>query len=147
MIDAHLRNEYSNYRFVFIPDFGDLPGYAPGARWKDEIRKLYPHIDAFVTGNPYVASLLADVFTMLPSDALLCDGRYAGQSSTEVRARMACGESWEHLVPPSVSKYLRERGLDARVRAEFGDKILERARKRGGTPSTIDAEHECTTES
>lgn len=38
-------------------------------------------------------------------------------SGTEVREAIARGEPWNHLVPPSVYAYVRENGLEQRIRA------------------------------
>ena len=40
-------------------------------------------------------------------------------SGTEVRRLMAQGLPWEHLVPPAARRFIREQGLDARLRAAF----------------------------
>ena len=39
-----------------------------------------------------------------------------GISAATVRGLMAKGEPWEHLVPPAVAQFIRENGLDARIR-------------------------------
>lgn len=41
-------------------------------------------------------------------------------SGTQVRERMAAGEPWEELVPPAAARFIRENGLDLRLRQEDG---------------------------
>jgi len=42
--------------------------------------------------------------------------------ATRIRSLMAMGGEWENLVPPMVAAYIKERGLDLRVRQLFADK-------------------------
>ncbi|TET32756.1 MAG: nicotinate-nucleotide adenylyltransferase [Planctomycetota bacterium] len=39
-----------------------------------------------------------------------------GQTSTEIRGLITAGESWEHLVPPSVSEMLKKLGCIERIK-------------------------------
>lgn len=39
-------------------------------------------------------------------------------SGTEVRERIAAGESWKELVPEYVFTYVRENGIDLRIRSK-----------------------------
>ncbi len=39
-------------------------------------------------------------------------------SGTQVREKMAAGEPWEQLVPPAAARFIRENGLDQRLRSE-----------------------------
>lgn len=41
-------------------------------------------------------------------------------SGTQVREHMAAGEPWEELVPPAAARFIRENGLDLRLRQEDG---------------------------
>jgi len=102
----------------------DVPDLDDGPRWRAMVVELFGPLDAFVTANPYVARLLADAYRILrpvelvpPSDRVRVDG-------TGVRREMARGEGWRTLVPPEVSDYILEHGLDRRFRSEFGLETL-----------------------
>ncbi len=101
-----------------VPDLGD------GPRWRAMVGEMFGPLDAFVTDNPYVASLMRERYAVIrpvefvpPEDRVAIDG-------TAVRRAMAKGSDWRALVPPAVAEYIVAGGLDARFRREFGLQTL-----------------------
>jgi nicotinamide-nucleotide adenylyltransferase len=101
-----------------VPDLGD------GPRWRAMVADMFGPLDAFVTDNPYVASLMREVYRVMrpvefvaPEDRVAIDG-------TAVRRAMAKGEAWRAMVPPGVAEYIVGHGLDTRFRREFGLQTL-----------------------
>ena len=120
MIDAFLKTSFSNYSFRFIPDYGHLPQYKDGQRWKDEIKVQFGDIDLFVSGDQYVLKLLQDVYSVQESYLLVPEEKRIPCRGTHVRREMAKGDGWKPFVPLEVAKYLEEHKLIARFRKEFG---------------------------
>ncbi len=103
---------------VEVPDLGD------GPRWRAMVAEMFGPLDAFVSDNPYVASLMRERYTVMrpvefvaPEDRVAIDG-------TSVRRAMARGDTWRPLVPAPVAEYITAHGLDARFRREFGLETL-----------------------
>jgi nicotinamide-nucleotide adenylyltransferase len=101
-----------------VPDLGD------GPRWRGMVADIFGALDAFVTDNPYVASLMRERYRVMrtvefvaPEDRVAIDG-------TTVRRAMAKGEDWRELVPSAVAEYIEAHGLDVRFRREFGLETL-----------------------
>jgi nicotinamide-nucleotide adenylyltransferase len=101
-----------------VPDLGD------GPRWRAMVAQMFGPLDAFVTDNPYVASLMRESYRVVrpvefvaPKDRIAIDG-------TTVRREIAKGDAWRAMVPPAVAEYIASRGLDARFRREFGLQTL-----------------------
>lgn len=112
---------YDNFKIVKIPDFGHIPEYKDGKRWKQEIIDNFGELDAFITGNDYVKSLLQDKYKIIHSASLLQESKKIRLRSTEVRYLMAMhDERWKELVPKKVADYLIESGALERFRKEFG---------------------------
>jgi nicotinamide-nucleotide adenylyltransferase len=109
---------YANYSLLPVPDLDD------GPRWRGMVRDLFGPLDLFVTGNPYVASLMKETYPLAhPADLLAPDERVPIDGSM-VRRAMARGEDWGALVPPGVAAYITKHGLDERFRREFGLETL-----------------------
>ncbi len=101
-----------------VPDLGD------GPRWRALLAEMFGPLDAFVTDNPYVASLMRERYVVLrPVDFVAPEERVA-IDGTRVRVAMARGGDWRPLVPPAVAEYILASGLDARFRREFGLETL-----------------------
>lgn len=101
-----------------VPDLGD------GPRWRAMVAEMMGPLDAFVTDNPYVASLMAEACrVMRPVEFVAPDHRIALDGTT-VRRAMSQGDGWRPLVPPPVAEYIVSHGLDARFRREFGLETL-----------------------
>jgi nicotinamide mononucleotide adenylyltransferase len=91
------------------------------------ILDLFGPLDLFVTANPYVASLLAGDYHIVKPVDLVPEEERVPIDGTMVRRAMASGDGWHELVPPEVTAYIVERGLDERFRREFGLKTLASA--------------------
>ena len=118
--------ERENYTLIPVPDLDD------GPRWREMILDLFGPLDLFVTDNPYVASLLAEDYTITRPVTLVPDDEKVPIDGTMVRREMARGEGWRQLVPVEVADYITVHQLDERFRREFGlqtlalDTIIER---------------------
>lgn len=119
MIDAFLSKKYSNYSFVFIPDYAQIPLYKNGERWKQEIIKNFGKLDYFVTGNPYVKNLLCDTYKIIHSAKLIPLEKQIRLRATMVRYEIAINGNWEKYVPKEVADYLKP-DLINRFKREFG---------------------------
>lgn len=121
MIDLVLRDRFSNYSFIEIPDLHN------GPRWRELVLPLYGTLDHFVTANAYVASLLEKDYHLLHPVTLIPEQKKIPINATMVREAMAKGLLWEHLCPDVVVQYLKEKKLDERFVAEFGLETLSAA--------------------
>jgi cytidyltransferase-like protein len=114
----------TNYTLIHVPDYGHMPEYKDGTKWQDELVKQLDSlggIDVFVTGNPYVASLISDRYRIIAPKI-----EYK-LSSSIVRHKIASGEDWHDLVSREVDEYITKRGLDIRLRQEFGNELIKNA--------------------
>jgi len=107
-----------NYSLIPVPDLDD------GPRWRLMILEMFGPLDAFVTANPYVASLLKADYRLLKPVALVPAEQRVAIEGAMVRRAMARGEPWEHLVPSDVAAYLQSNHLVERFRQEFGLQTL-----------------------
>lgn len=110
--------EWDNYTLIPVPDLDD------GPRWRLMILDMFGPLDAFVTANPYVASLLSDDYTVIRPVTLVPDDQRIAIDGTMVRKAMALGENWQSLVPSEVADYLITNQLNQRFRREFGLETL-----------------------
>jgi nicotinamide-nucleotide adenylyltransferase len=124
MVRRYLGGRHGNYTIVPIPDFGHLPEYKDGSRWKEEVLSKFGPLDHFITGNGYVRRLLQDTYAIIEPSAVVTAHRKVFVSGSIVRYAMASGDPWEHLVPQAVSSYLQENGIVERFRKEFGLQTL-----------------------
>jgi nicotinamide mononucleotide adenylyltransferase len=120
MIDSFLSVKFTNYSFRFIPDFGHIPEFKDGKRWKQEIISQLGKLDLFVSGNDYVRQLLSDVYICKHPVEFIPLEKRIPLSGTDVRIEMAKNSNWQNLVPKEVSEYLQSHSLDERFRREFG---------------------------
>lgn len=111
---AAITPETARLRVVAIPDLGD------GPRWRALVRATFGPLDAFVTANPYVRSLLADEYHVVHPIEFVAPHERVRVDGTEVRRRLALGRDWQALVPPAVAEYLLGHGLVERFQREFG---------------------------
>ena len=107
-----------NYTLIPVPDLDD------GPLWREMILDLFGPLDLFVTDNPYVASLLAEDYTIIRPVTLVPDDEKVPIDGTMVRREMARGDGWRHLVPVEVADYIVTNKLDERFRLEFGLQTL-----------------------
>lgn len=103
---------------VPVPDLDD------GPRWRAMVTDLFGPLDLFVTDSPYLAALMAGDYPVIRPVELVPEAARVPVEGAMVRGAMARGGAWEELVPPEVARYIRERGLDARFRGEFGLQTL-----------------------
>jgi nicotinamide-nucleotide adenylyltransferase len=125
MIERMLSPASHNYELILVPDFA--PQYTDGQRWVDYVAVHFGKVDMFVTGNPYVASLLKRTYNIVNPFEILPAEEIVHVKATMIRLAMAKGERWEEWVPASVCQYIKERELDERLRAEFGPEIISSA--------------------
>ncbi len=121
MIDAFLSPRLTNYAFIEVIDLFD------GPKWRLQILDRFGALDAFVTANDYVRTLLDNDYTILHPLAVIPPASRTPVTGTDVRYAMATSVPWRPLVPPAVADYLTEKGLVERFRTEFGLETLARA--------------------
>ena len=107
-----------NYQLMPVPDLDD------GPLWRAMIIEMFGELDVFVTGNPYVASLLGDTYPVIHPVTLLPPEKQVAISGSMVRLALAKGEAWQEMVLPAVATYIEENQLDDRFRREFGLETL-----------------------
>ena len=107
-----------NYTLIPVDDLDD------GPRWRAMIVGMFGPLDAFVTANPYVASLLKEDYTVIHPVSLVAMEDRVRVDGTTVRRTMARGDAWVPLVPREVADYIRQHHLDERFRREFGLETL-----------------------
>jgi nicotinamide mononucleotide adenylyltransferase len=132
MIDTYLAPR-RNYRILPLHDYGHLPGGEDGMMWKEVAIAALGDIDALVTGNAYVASLLGERYRIIHPETMV---QTPSSHATAIRAAMAKDETWEAMVPSAVAEYLRNEGLVERFRREFGDHA------QGRSPQNAEEEHD-----
>ncbi len=124
MINLFLKQRFSNYRFVGVPDFGHISEYSDGQKWKSVVKELFGELDFFVTGNDYVAGLLKNDYIIKDSAEYIPKHKKSQLHATNVRIEMVKGDEWKALVPEVIIQYLEDNRLIERLRKEFGQKIL-----------------------
>jgi nicotinamide-nucleotide adenylyltransferase len=117
MLSLALKGD-SNYTLISVPDLHD------GPRWRLMVRDLFGELDLFLTDNPYVASLMGDLYRVAPPVVLVEEGERIPLEGRMVRLEMARGGAWQSMVPPAVAEYLQVNGLEKRFRQEFGLETL-----------------------
>jgi len=107
-----------NFTILEVPDLDD------GPRWREMVLELFGSLAAFVTDNPYVASLLENDYRIIRPVSLVPEAQRCPIDGTMVRRAMARGDDWKELVPPPVARLISGGGLDHRFRKEFGLQTL-----------------------
>lgn len=82
------------------------------AQWVGHLRGLLPPFEVVYTNNPLTRMLFERDHFRVESPPLVAREQYRG---VEVRRRMALGENWQELLPPSVARFLEEIGGAKRV--------------------------------
>jgi cytidyltransferase-like protein len=126
MIDLHLKERYSNYEFLLVPDFGHIPDYADGRKWREYVVDHFGQLDHFVTGNGYTTELLKGDYDIIHPEALEKGEPVHPCRGSLVRMEMAIGNCYIELIPPAVARYLESNGLVKRFRREFGAEVIDR---------------------
>lgn len=120
MIDSYLKKNFSNYEFVYIPDFAHIPEHSDGEKWKEYVFEKFGKLTYFVSGNEYVNKLLKEDYKILHPTNLIPTNERVLLKGTAVRFEMAKGDNWKNLVPSSVFEYITENKIDVRFRKQFG---------------------------
>lgn len=126
MINKFLKKKYSNYKIIFVPDFGHIPGCEDGQRWKEYVFEKFGQLDLFVSGNDFVKELVKERYKILSPLEIIPKSKQISMRASLVRNKMAKGEDWESLVPSEVSDYLIKHKLVERFNEEFGKETLKR---------------------
>lgn len=125
MILFSLPTSCYNYTFLHLTDFGHLPEYRDGQKWRLHIKEKFGNLEALFSGNAYVHELLKDDYNILPAYNLLPEEKRLPIKGSMVRFEIAKGaDTWKALVPTAVAKYLEEKKLIERFQKEFGLQTL-----------------------
>jgi len=123
MINVLLRERFSNYDIIEVPDFAQIPEFANGQEWKKFVIdkfKVDLKVDYFVSGNDFVRSLLEEDLTLIHPGDIVPKRKHLVLRATRVRYEMATYQNWQALVPKPVVEYLEKNELVDRFRSEFG---------------------------
>jgi nicotinamide-nucleotide adenylyltransferase len=120
--------DHSKFTIIPVPDLDD------GPRWRQMVRELFGDLDLFLTDNPYVWSLMTDIYPLARPVTLVPPAQQVEISGMMVRSAMAAGDDWQELVPEKVAAYLRSNRLDERFRNEFGLQTLALAAEDSPSP-------------
>jgi len=72
-----------------------------------------PPVEAIVTRNPVIARIFREAGIRVEKPPAFNRDEYRGE---HIRALIARGARWEHLVPPAVARIIREIGGEERIR-------------------------------
>jgi len=133
MVDLYLRQRFSNYEFINVPDYGQIQAYKNGRRWRAEVILAFGGLDSFVTANPYVAQLLSDHYRIVHPSELIPHDKWIPIRASMVRYAMATGQDYRRLVPDVVSAYLEKNKMVERFRREFGLETIAGIQERNYT--------------
>jgi len=109
---------YDNYELIPLPDLHD------GPRWREMVAEKFGPLEKFFTANPYVASLMGEVYDVAHPVQLVPEELRVPVTGTMVRLAIARGEDWQAMLPESVADYLSQNQLDQRFRREYGLEML-----------------------
>lgn len=124
MINLVLASRFSNYEILQVPDFGHIPEYKGGQKWKEYVIEHYGDIDHFVSGNDYVRTLLQDDYHIIHPGDIIPKEKWIWLKASHVRVAMAQYRDWKSFVPEVVAEYLEKNDLVDRFREEFGLQTL-----------------------
>ena len=126
MIDLYLGKEFDNYKIVGIPDFGHIQVLNEDDKnWVRYVADLFGDVDAVVTGNPYVESLLEGHYKIIKPNDIIPKEEQIMLKATQIRVAMCRGDDWTEKVPGCVAEYIKLNGFDERLNKEFGKEVLE----------------------
>ena len=86
------------------------------ATWASYLKASLPHFDRVYSGNEYVAMLLADSGYDVVSPKFLDRKQF---NATRIRKMISNDEQWEHLVPSTVSKFIKKVNGVKRIKIIF----------------------------
>lgn len=110
--------QFGNFELLPIDDLDD------GPRWREMIISIFGKMDAFITENPYVASLLKHDYQILKPVRFVQKDKMVPLNASMVRREMARGNDWCEMVPEEIKNYILENDLDKRFRKNFGLETL-----------------------
>jgi nicotinamide-nucleotide adenylyltransferase len=105
---------YHNFKLLPVPDM------ANDQEWCQLVTLTFGQPEFFITANPYVKSLLDHGFSIERPVSFVPHEKQVAISATMVRREMAKGDDWRDLLPPAVTRFILEKGLDQRFRQQFG---------------------------
>jgi nicotinamide-nucleotide adenylyltransferase len=124
MIDAYLKPKYNNYEILMVQDFGHIPEYSDGQKWRENVKELFGKLDYFVTGNEYTANLLKDDYKIIHPATLIPPEDWIYVKGSIVRVAMAQNGDYRKMIPNVVADYLEKHDLIKRFQKEFGLETL-----------------------
>jgi nicotinamide-nucleotide adenylyltransferase len=102
MIESSLdRIGIHNYKIIPIPDIHNPP------KWVSHVLSLVPSFDVVVSNNSFTLQLFKEKGFSVESTPF-----FEGYSGREIRKKIREGQPWEDLVPPEVSKIIKEKMKD-----------------------------------
>lgn len=107
-----------NYTLIPVPDLNN------GPKWREMVQELFGSLDVFLTANPYVETLMKDIYPLKKPVTLLPEADKVPISGTMVRREIARGGRWKEMVPKNVAAYLEKNEIDKRFIQEFGLQTL-----------------------
>lgn len=125
MIESILHPRYTNYNYLFIPDFGQVEDFHDGQEWRRYMLQAYGQLSHFVSGNQYVHDLLQGDYPIIHPASLIPLAKHLRVRGSEVRLKIVqYDDTWKTLVPDPVAEYLEKNGLVERFKNEFGLETL-----------------------
>jgi len=91
------KNKISNYAIVELPDQFD------DERWMEYILSELPSFDVFYSGNEMTQEIFSQEGIKVIKVIL-----FEGINGTEIRDKIAKEEKWEHLVPETISDFIKK---------------------------------------
>lgn len=123
MIDAFLSPRYHNYTFLFLEDVAD------DQEWTENLVRAFGSLDAMVSGNPFVRTLLQGRYALLDPFEIVPPEKRAALKSSMVRAEMARQGNWQQYLPREVVDYLHLHCVVERFQKNFGEELLKTLEK------------------
>ncbi|HKJ28257.1 MAG TPA: hypothetical protein VJ965_11510 [Anaerolineales bacterium] len=107
-----------NYTLISVPDLNN------GPKWREMVLEMFGELALFLTANPYVYSLMKDVYPIQKPVTLVPDEDKIPLTGMMVRREMARGGKWQDLVPANVAAYIEKHKIEDRFKQEFGLQTL-----------------------
>ena len=125
MIVFSLPTSCNNYTIIRLSDFGHLPEFRDGQKWRAHVKEQFGSLDALFSGNAYVRDILKEDYAIAPAHSVVPEEKHCPIKGSMIRFEMAKGtDAWKTLVPETVAKYLLEKNLVNRFQREFGLQTL-----------------------